>query len=91
MNEILEKLRGRLIVSVQALPGNPLRDTWCIAHLAAAAAAGGAAAIRANGVEDLTEIRKLVKLPVIAINKYAPSPTEPTSLRTFRLRGRSTD
>ncbi len=77
MNEILEKLRGRLIVSVQALPGNPLRDTWCIAHLAAAAAAGGAAAIRANGVEDLTEIRKLVKLPVIAINKYAPSPTEP--------------
>ncbi len=77
MNEILEKLRNRLIVSVQALAGNPLRDTYCIAHLAAAAAAGGAAAIRANGVEDLTAIRKLVKLPLIAINKYEPSPTDP--------------
>lgn len=77
MNEVLEKLHKRLIVSVQALPGNPLRDTYCIAHLAAAAAAGGAAGIRANGVQDLTEIRKLVNLPIIAINKYKPSPTEP--------------
>lgn len=77
MNDILEKLRNKLIVSVQALPSNPLRDTYCIAHLAAAAAAGGAAAIRANGVEDLTAIRKLVDLPLIAINKYTPSPTEP--------------
>ena len=51
MCEVLEKLRNKLIVSVQALPGNPLRDTYCIAHLAAAAAAGGAAAIRANGVD----------------------------------------
>ncbi len=77
MNDIIEKIRGRLVVSVQALPGNPLRDTYCIAHLAAAAAAGGAAAIRANGVEDLTAIRQLINLPIIAINKREPSPTEP--------------
>ena len=77
MNKIIDSLHNRLIVSVQALPGNPLRDTYCIAHLAAAAAAGGAAAIRANGVEDLTAIRKLVDLPIIAINKYAPSPVDP--------------
>ena len=77
MNDVIEKLRNKLIVSVQALSGNPLRDTHCIARLAAAAAAGGAAGIRANGVEDLTEIRKLVNLPIIAINKYPPSPTEP--------------
>ena len=73
MDDVLEILHKRLIVSVQALHGNPLRDTYCIAHLAAAAAAGGAAAIRANGVEDLTEIRKLVNLPIIAINKYPAS------------------
>ena len=77
MDPILEKLQNRLIVSVQALSGNPLRDTYCIAHLAAAAAAGGAAAIRANGVEDLTAIRQLVDIPIIAINKKAPSPTDP--------------
>lgn len=75
--DILDKLHHKLIVSVQALQGNPLRDTYCIAHLAAAAVAGGAAAIRANGVDDLTEIRKLVSVPTIAINKCAPSPTEP--------------
>ena len=40
MNNVIEQLRNRLIVSVQALQGNPLRDTYCIAHLAAAAAAG---------------------------------------------------
>ncbi len=77
MNDIIEMIRGRLIVSVQALPGNPLRDTHCIARLAAAAVAGGAAAIRANGVDDLTEIRKLVNLPIIAINKREPSLNEP--------------
>jgi len=77
MNDVIEKIRGGLVVSVQALPGNPLRDTHCIARLAAAAAAGGATAIRANGVEDLTAIRQLVNLPIIAINKRQPSPTDP--------------
>ena len=67
--KILDALHHKLIVSVQALPGNPLRDTDCIARLAEAAVVGGAAGIRANGVADLTAIRQRVKVPVIAINK----------------------
>jgi len=74
---IIEALRGKLIVSVQALAGNPLRDTNCIARLAEAAVIGGAAGIRANGVEDLTAIRGRVQVPVIAINKLPPDPQTP--------------
>ena len=58
-----------LIVSCQALEGNPLRDTYVLARLAKAAEIGGAVAIRANGVEDITEMRKLLTVPIIGINK----------------------
>lgn len=77
MSNILNLLRGGLIVSCQALPGNPLRDTDCIARLAEAATVGGAAGIRANGVDDLTAIRKRVKIPIIGINKLPPDPVKP--------------
>jgi len=58
-----------LIVSCQALEGNPLRDSNILAHLAKAAEIGGASAIRANGVEDITAMRKLLTIPIIGINK----------------------
>ncbi len=74
---VLEALHRKLIISVQALPGNPLRNTDCIARLAEAAVLGGAAGIRANGVEDLTAIRQRVNVPVIAINKLPPDPENP--------------
>ena len=74
---ILNALHHRLIVSVQALAGNPLRDTHCIARLAEAAVIGGAAGIRANGVADLTAIRERVSVPIIAINKLPPDTEKP--------------
>lgn len=58
-----------LIVSSQALEGNPLRNSEYLAVMAEAAAVGGASAIRANGVEDIREIRKRVSLPIIGIDK----------------------
>ena len=83
MNKILESLRGGLIVSCQALPGNPLRDSDCIARLAEAAAIGGAVAIRANGVADLIAIRQRVAIPMIGINKLSPDPVLPYITPTF--------
>ncbi len=83
MNPLIESLRGKLIVSCQALPGNPLRDTGCIARLAEAAVQGGAAAIRANGVDDLAAIRARVRVPVIGINKSEPSPDIPYITPSF--------
>ena len=61
-------LKG-LIVSCQALEGNPFRDSELLATMAQAAELGGASAIRANGVEDITAIRKKVSIPIIGIDK----------------------
>lgn len=58
-----------LIVSCQALEGNPFRDSKLLAVMAEAAEKGGAAAIRANGVEDISEMRKRVTIPIIGIDK----------------------
>ncbi len=58
-----------LIVSCQALQGNPLRDSDILAHMAKAAELGGAKAIRANGVADISAMRKLLTVPIIGINK----------------------
>ena len=58
-----------LIVSSQALEGNPLRDSETLAIMAEAAEIGGASAIRANGVEDITAMRRRVKIPIIGIDK----------------------
>ena len=51
-------MKGRLIVSCQALPEEPLHSSYIMGRMAAAAKEGGAAGIRANTKEDITEIKK---------------------------------
>ena len=67
--EILEALRGRLIVSVQAYPGEPMRDPNTMAQVAASAVAGGAAAVRVQGLGDIQASRSAVEVPVIGLWK----------------------
>ncbi|MFE5241686.1 MULTISPECIES: N-acetylmannosamine-6-phosphate 2-epimerase [unclassified Streptomyces] len=62
-------LRGRLIVSCQAPPGDPMRETSTLVRLALSAVAGGAAAIRANEPEVVAAIAAAVDLPVIGLWK----------------------
>ena len=62
-----------LIVSSQALEGNPLRNSEYLAVMAEAAVVGGAKAIRANGVEDIREMRKRISVPIIGIDKRKDS------------------
>ena len=69
MDEKLEKLKGHLIVSCQALPHEPLHSSFIMGRMARAAAEGGAQGIRANTKEDIEEIRKNTDLPVIGIVK----------------------
>lgn len=69
MNENIEKLKGKLIVSCQALPTEPLHSSFIMGRMAAAAKEGGACGIRANTKEDIREIQKQTGLPVIGIVK----------------------
>lgn len=76
MNSILEKIKGKLVVSCQALPDEPLHSSFIMGRMAYAAFEGGASGIRANGVSDIEEIRKNVNLPIIGIIKkqYGDNP-----------------
>ena len=67
--EISAKLQGGLIVSCQALPGEPLFGADIMARLARAAEAGGAAGIRANSPADIQAIRAVTALPLIGLSK----------------------
>lgn len=69
MKKELEQLRGKLIVSCQALPQEPLHSSYIMGRMAVAAREGGAAGIRANTKEDIAEIKKNVDLPIIGIVK----------------------
>lgn len=76
MQERIEALRGKLIVSCQALPEEPLHSSYIMSRMAYAAYVGGASGIRANTVVDIHEIKKTVTLPLIGIIKevYGENP-----------------
>lgn len=66
---MLDIVKGNLIVSCQALENEPLHSSFIMGRMANAAKEGGAVAIRAQGVEDIIEIKKVTGLPVIGIIK----------------------
>lgn len=78
-SEFMEKVRGKLIVSCQALEGEPLYlgNTTIMPYMAKAAQQAGAAGIRTNGVMDVIAIKKEVSLPIIGLIKHKFDGYEP--------------
>lgn len=72
----LQDVKGKLIVSCQALPDEPLYSPFIMGRMALAAKEGGAVAIRAQSSADINEIKKVTGLPVIGLVKrnYDDSP-----------------
>ena len=69
MNQLIESLKGKLIVSCQAYMGEPLRHPETMAQMARACELGGAAAIRCQGLADIAAIKGRVEVPVIGLWK----------------------
>lgn len=69
MDKKIESIKGKLIVSCQALPHEPLHSSFIMGRMALASKEGGAVGIRANTKEDIAEIKMQVDLPIIGIVK----------------------
>ena len=65
----MANLKRGLIVSCQAVKGEPLYGLGIMKYMARAAVQGGAVGIRANYVSDIKDIKSEVDVPVIGIIK----------------------
>ncbi|HMF65293.1 MAG TPA: N-acetylmannosamine-6-phosphate 2-epimerase [Edaphobacter sp.] len=65
----LEALRGRLIVSCQADPGDPLDHLDTLLRIAASVLRGGAGGLRAERAERVGAFRSITDLPIIGMVK----------------------
>ena len=69
--EILDAIHGKMIISCQAIPGEPLylEDDSVMYLMARAAKRAGTPAIRTSSIRDVVAIKKETGLPVIGLVK----------------------
>ena len=67
--DIISKIKNKVIVSVQAMPSEPLYKEDCMVAMMQSVVKGGAAALRVAGVRDVENAKKLFGIPVIGITK----------------------
>lgn len=71
LDQILRATKGSIIVSCQALPGEPLycEEMSLMPFMAKAAKEAGSKCIRTSSIRDVVEIKKATGLPVIGLVK----------------------
>lgn len=66
--DIITNLRGKIIVSSQAMPGEPFYDENCMRAMMQSVVNGGASALRVAGARDV-KMAKNFGLPVVGLTK----------------------
>lgn len=66
---IVDKLKNKVIVSVQAMPDEPLYKEECIIAMMQSVVNGGAQGLRIAGSRDVKNAKKLFDVPVIGLTK----------------------
>lgn len=67
--DILKEIKGKVIISVQAMPKEPLYKEECMLAMMESVINGGASALRLAGVRDVKNAKKSFKVPVIGLTK----------------------
>lgn len=69
MNNVIEKIKGTVVVSVQAMPSEPLYLEKCMVAMMKSVVTGGAGALRVAGARDVRNAKRLFHVPVIGLTK----------------------
>lgn len=69
MNNVIDRIKGIVVVSVQAMPSEPLYVESCMTAMMKSVVNGGAGALRVAGGRDVKIAKKLFTLPVIGLTK----------------------
>jgi len=67
--EVLNLLKNKIVVSVQAMPDEPLYKEDCMLAMMQSVVMGGAGGLRVAGVRDVKNAKRLFNLPVIGLTK----------------------
>lgn len=67
--DIIKQLKNQVIISVQAMPGEPLYEEACLSAMMKSVINGGAKALRLAGARDVRNAKKNFNVPVIGLTK----------------------
>ena len=66
---MVNRLKGKVVVSCQAMPTEPLYAEVCMTAMMKSVVKGGAGGLRVAGVRDVKIAKKLFEVPVIGLTK----------------------
>lgn len=74
MSIVIEKIRNKIIVSVQAQDNEPLNKPEYLLALSQSVINGGAGGLRLCGTQNIKHIKKSVNVPIVGLTKLEPTP-----------------
>ena len=69
MNNIIDRIKNAIIISVQAMPNEPLYQEECMNAMIKSVLKGGARALRLAGARDIKNAKKFSDVPIIGLTK----------------------